>query len=244
MNAPPLPGLDELARARGLSVDQAAALARMLAALAAEPDPPTRIDPGDAVDGHLADSLAGLAVPELAGTARVADLGAGAGFPGLALAVALPGSHVDLVEASARKCAVIERLIAAARLTNARALARRAEELTRTEGRCAYTAVTARALAPLPVLVEYAAPLLGEAGVLVAWKGRRQAGEERAGGRAAAQVGLALSRVIAVTPFAGAHSRHLHVFTKTAPTPERFPRRPGIAVKRPLGQEERAASDG
>ena len=85
------------------------------------------------------------------------------------------------------------------------------------------------------MLVEYAAPLLDEGGVLVAWKGRRQADEERAGERAAGDVGLTLSRVTAVTPFAGAHSRHLHVFTKTSPTPERFPRRAGIAVKRPLG---------
>ena len=230
------PGLDELARGHGLSADQAAALVRTLAALAAEPDPPTKIVAArDALGGHLADSLAGLAVPALRSATRIADLGAGAGFPGLALAIALPSAHVDLVEASARRCAVVERLIAAAGIANARVVSRRAEELAATEGRAAYAAVTARALAALPVLVEYAAPLLGDGGVLVAWKGRRQADEERAGERAAEEMGLTLSRVLAVTPFAGAHSRHLHVFTKTAPTPGRFPRRPGIAVKRPLG---------
>lgn len=233
-----LPGLDALADGYGLASGQAAALARTLAALAREPDPPTTIRSGrDALAGHLADSLVGLVVPELAGAARIADLGAGVGFPGLALAIALPSAQVDLVEGSTRKCAVIERLVAAASISNTRVLPRRAEDLARTDadGRAAYAAVTARALATLPVLVEYAAPLLGEGGVLVAWKGRRQADEERAGERAAGQVGLTCSRVVAVIPFASAHSRHLHVFAKTGPTPERFPRRAGIAVKRPLG---------
>lgn len=232
-----IPGLVELARRYELADEQAAALARTLAALAAEPDPPTTMrSVPDALAGHVADSLAGLAVPELARAARIADLGAGVGFPGLALAIALPSAQVDLVEASRRRCAVIERLIGAAELPNARTLPRRAEDLARAKGgRAAYAAVTARALAPMPVLVEYAAPLLGEQGVLVAWKGRREPVEERTGERAAAEVGLTPARVIAVTPFAGAHSRHLHVFTKTTPTPERFPRRPGIAAKRPLG---------
>lgn len=230
------PGLEALARRHGLSPDQAAALARMLLALATEPAPPTRLRAVDeALGGHLADSLAGLAVAELARASRIADLGAGVGFPGLALAAALPRAQVDLVEATARKCAVIERLIAAAELPNARVLAQRAEELAVSEGRAAYTAVTTRALAALPVLVEYAAPLLRTGGVLVAWKGRRGADEEAAGSRAAVEVGLAPSRVVAVTPFEGAHSRHLHVFTKTAQTPARFPRRAGVALKRPLG---------
>ena len=237
MTAPlDLPALESLGRTHAFSADQVSALARLLAALGSEPDPPTKFtEPGDAVRGHLADSLAGLAVPELVRADRIADIGAGAGFPGLALATALPGSQVDLIEASARRCALIARLIAAAELPNARALARRAEALAAAEGRVAYAAVTARAVASLPVLVEYAAPLLARDGVLVAWKGRRQGAEEGAGERAAAQVGLAPARVLAVTPFAGAHSRHLHVFIKTAETPASFPRRPGIAVKRPLG---------
>jgi 16S rRNA (guanine527-N7)-methyltransferase len=92
----------------------------------------------------------------------------------------------------------------------------------------------ARAVAPLPVLVEYAAPLLRVGGTFVAWKGAREPDVERAGEEAAAQVGLRLGEILKVTPFEGAHSRHLHVFEKTGPTPERFPRRPGMAAKRPL----------
>ena len=125
----------------------------------------------------MADSLSGLEVPSLAAARRIADLGAGAGFPGLVLAVALPTARVDLIESSRRKAAVIDRLIQAARIENARSVVARAEEWARLApslggGREAYDAVTARAVASLPVLVEYAAPLLRVSGVLVAWKGR------------------------------------------------------------------------
>jgi 16S rRNA (guanine527-N7)-methyltransferase len=168
-------------------------------------------------------------VPELRSAARVADLGSGAGFPGLPLAVALPA--VDLVEATARKCEVISRLAEAAGLRNARAIASRVEEL----GRSDYPAVTARALAPLSVLVEYAAPLLNDEGVLVAWKGALDPGEWDAGSRAGARVGMELERELPVDPFPGARSRRLVVARKVAETPPELPRRPGMARKRPLG---------
>jgi 16S rRNA (guanine527-N7)-methyltransferase len=95
--------------------------------------------------------------------------------------------------------------------------------------------VTARAVAGLPVLVEYAAPLLRLSGMLVAWKGARDPAEEELGRAAADEVGLALADVLRVEPFEGARNRHLHLYRKVAPTPGRFPRRPGMAAKRPLG---------
>jgi len=197
-------------------------------------------EPAEALDAHVADSLSGLAVSDLSRARRIADVGAGAGFPGLALAIALPGARVDLIEAAGRKTAVIGRLAQAAELPNARAIAARAEDWARTPaalggGGSAYDAVVARAVAALPVLVEYAAPLLREGGVLVAWKGARSEEEEAGGAAAAAAVGLAPEEVMRVEPFEGARDRHLHVFRKVAPTPERFPRRAGMAVKRPLG---------
>lgn len=187
------------------------------------------------MDLHLADGLSGLEVEELAAAGRIADVGAGAGFPGLALATALPGARVDLIESTARKCEVISRLADAAGLGNARAVAARAEEWAAVEGAGAYDAVTARALAPLAVLVEYAAPLLREGGILVAWKGARDAGEETAAAEAASRLGMERCEVRRVEPFEGARARHLHVFRKVAPTPEGFPRRAGAARKRPLG---------
>ena len=176
---------------------------------------------------------------QLARARRIADVGAGAGFPGLVLAVALPGARVDLIESAGRKTAVITRLAQAARIDNARAVTTRAEDWAGRPaalggGALAYDAVTARAVAALPVLVEYAAPLLRDEGVLVAWKGARDPDEERRGGEAARQLGLEGAEPRRVEPFEGARDRHLHVYRKIAPTPERFPRRPGMAAKRPL----------
>ena len=213
----------------------------MLEALAAEPDPHTTVsEPEAALEAHVADSLSGLEVKELARARRIADLGAGAGFPGLALAVALPGARVDLIESAGRKTAVIDRLAQAARLSNARAVTARAEEWAATPaaaggGGEAYDAVVARAVGALAVLVEYAAPLLVADGVFVAWKGARDREEEERGARAAERLGLEVRDVLRVEPFEGARDRHLHVFRKIAPTPPGFPRRAGRAAKRPLG---------
>ena len=197
-------------------------------------------EPERAREVHVADSLSGLEVGALARARRIADVGAGAGFPGLVLAIALPAARVDLIESAGRKAAVIDRLIQAARVSNARSVVARAEDWARLAaplggGREAYDAVTARAVAALPVLVEYAAPLLRDGGVLVAWKGARSSEEEGQGKAAADELGMALEDVLRVEPFPGARDRHLHVYRKTAPTPERFPRRAGMAVKRPLG---------
>jgi 16S rRNA (guanine527-N7)-methyltransferase len=216
-------------------------LERLLEALAKEPDPHTTIsDPAAAVEAHVADSLSGLEVEDLRAASRIADIGAGAGFPGLVLAIALPSASVDLIESARRKAAVIDRLRQAADIENARSIAARAEDWARTPpalggGGERYDVVTARAVAPLAVLVEYAAPLLRPTGVLVAWKGARDRAEEGLGREAADVVGMALEEVLRVEPFAGARNRHLHVYRKMAPTPERFPRRAGMAAKRPLG---------
>jgi 16S rRNA (guanine527-N7)-methyltransferase len=176
-----------------------------------------------------------LELSELRQAGRVADIGSGAGFPGLPLAIALPHARVDLVESARRKCEVIERLAGAAGLRNARAIPARAEEWARGEGSEAYDAVTVRAVATLAVLVEYAAPLLATGGALVAWKGGRDEAEEGAGRAAASQLGLQAGEVLPVRPFKGARQRHLHVYLKAKETPPNFPRRPGMATKRPLG---------
>ena len=134
---------------------------------------------------------------------------------------------------------MIDRLIQAAELGNARSVTARAEDFARTPaalggGREADDAVTARAVGPLAVLVEYAAPLLREGGVLVAWKGARDSAEEAVGAAAADQVGMAVTDVVPVQPYPASENRHLHVFRKVAPTPPGFPRRAGMARKRPL----------
>ena len=233
--------LDSLVARHRLGAAAGHQIERILEALAAEPDPHTSVsEPHAALEVHVADSLSGLEVSELTGARRIADMGAGAGFPGLILAVALPQAQVDLVESAGRKTAVVDRLIQAGDVSNARSITTRVEELGGVPGalgggREAYDAVTARAVGPLALLVEYASPLLREGGVLVAWKGARDADEESAGAAAATAVGMAAEDVLSVKPFPSSENRHLHVVRKISPTPPGFPRRPGMARKRPLG---------
>ena len=225
--------LAELARAYSLPEEAEAAFRRLLGLLAEDDTAPTTVrEPERAVDVHVADSLSGLELEEVRRARRIADLGAGAGFPGLALAVALPPARVALVESAGRKCAFMERAIEVAGIANAGVVCARAEEWR--GGLRAHDLATARALAPLAVIAEYAAPLLAVGGALVAWKGAREADEERDAAAAAAELGLKATGVRRVTPFRGAEQRHLHVYSKVMETPSRFPRRPGMARKRPL----------
>jgi 16S rRNA (guanine527-N7)-methyltransferase len=184
---------------------------------------------------HVADSLTGLEVAELREAGRIADVGAGAGFPGLALAVALPGARVDLVESVGRKCEFMRRAIEAAGIANADVLNTRSEDLAAAEGREAYDAVTARAVGRLSTLAELASPLLKPNGVLVAWKGKRDEEEERQLLNAAEGLAMRPEQILEVGDRAGSEHRHLHVVRKAGPTPNNLPRNPGIAKKRPKG---------
>jgi 16S rRNA (guanine527-N7)-methyltransferase len=184
---------------------------------------------------HVADSLTGLDVPELRAAERVADVGAGGGFPGLALAVALPRAQIDLIESIGRKCDFMRRAIEAAGIANATALNTRSEDLASTAGRDSYDVVTARAVGRLSTLAELASPLLKPNGVLVAWKGKRDADEEQQLARASESLAMQPESILDVGDRAGSRHRHLHVVRKVGPTPPDLPRRAGIAKKRPRG---------
>jgi 16S rRNA (guanine527-N7)-methyltransferase len=232
--------LAALADHHGLDASALRLLELFVRAVAEEPHAPTAVrDPAEAVDVHVADSLSALPLlgQALGGElpARVADLGSGAGLPGIPLAVARPGTHFDLVDSTERKCSFLTGLVESIRLPNVEVRCARAEELPAQGFRDVYGVVLARAIAPLATLVEYAAPLLVEGGVLIAWKGRRDADEERGGAAAAAQVGLEPAEVRRVSPYEGSAHRHLHLYRKVRPCPPRFPRRPGMARKKPLG---------
>ena len=209
------------------------ALARLLKILQEDPSAPTALrDPAAAVDLHVADALVALELERVRTARRIADLGSGAGFPGLVLAAALPAAAVALVEASGRKSRFLSRAAEAMGLANVEIVDARAESWP--EGLVSRDVVTARAVAALPVLVEYAAPLLAPGGAFVAWKGRRDAAEERDGAAAAAETGLEVAEVRPVEPWDGAEHLHLHLYVKVGSTPNRYPRRPGMASKRPL----------
>lgn len=184
---------------------------------------------------HVADSLTGLEIPELSTAHHIADVGAGAGFPGLALAVALPDAQVDLVESIGRKCAFMIRAIESAGISNATVLNTRSEDLASADGRDSYDIVTARAVGRLSTLAELASPLLKPNGLLIAWKGKRDEEEEKQLAGAAKSLAMRPQQILDVGPRAGSKHRHLHVIKKVGPTPPDLPRRSGMAKKRPKG---------
>jgi len=192
-------------------------------------------EPARAWRVHVVDSLTGLEVSQLAKAEWIADIGSGAGFPGLVLAVALPGAQVDLIESVGRKCEFMRRAIDVAQIPNATVVNARSEEIASGEKRESYEAVTARAVGRLSTLAELASPLLREDGVLVAWKGKRNADEEAQLERAADQLAMRPERILDVGDRAGSKHRHIHVLRKLGPTPNGLPRRPGMAKKRPRG---------
>lgn len=226
MNPEPAAVLDEGARKR---------LQTVLELLAEERASVSSVVDKRAWRVHVVDSLTGLEVGELREAGRIADIGAGAGFPGLVLAVALPTSQVDLIESVGRKCDFIRRAAAEAGIANATVRNLRSEEWATTGGREAYDVVTARAVGRLSTLAELASPLLEPNGVLVAWKGKRNADEERELASASEALAMESERILEVGDRAGSEHRHLHVIRKVAPTPANLPRRPGMAKKRPRG---------
>ena len=218
---------------QGLTSGQQSQLASVLAVVEADEHAPTAIRaPERAMQAHVADSLVALDIEAVSVAGRLADLGSGVGFPGLALAVALPTAEVSLVESQRRKCEFLERARSAGAVMNAQVVCSRAEEWQ--DGVGVTDVVVARALAPQPVVLEYAAPLLRMGGVLVDWRGRRDQASEDAAQQAASILGLHRQEIRRVTPFEQATDRHLHVFVKDTATPPRFPRRAGMARKRPL----------
>jgi len=226
----------DLARRFGLPAPAAARLDRLQAVLTEDRFAP--LGPNERqriLDDHLADSLVALEVEALASAGSVVDVGAGAGLPGLPLAIALPGARFVLVESAGRKCSFISRAAVACELGNVEVVHSRIESWPGGQGR--FDVALVRAVAPLEVVVEYAAPLLPLGGQLIAWRGQRDRGAEARAAQAADALGLLPTEVRQVWPFPEARDRYLHLFLKVMDTPARFPRRPGMARKRPLGRK-------
>jgi 16S rRNA (guanine527-N7)-methyltransferase len=223
--------LDELAQRWALPAAAPEQLMTILELVQTEPTSITTVrDPERGVDLHISDALAGLSVRALREADAIADLGTGGGFPGLALAAALPQTRITLVESVGKKCNFLRRTADAAGLKNIDVVNARAEAWA--DGLGSQDVVTARALGPLNVIVEYAAPLLKHGGSFVAWKGKRDPSAEADGEAAADIVGLDATDLVPVESIAG--DRHLYVYSKVRETPPQFPRREGMARKRPL----------
>lgn len=183
---------------------------------------------------HFLDSLSLLSLPCVAGAQRIVDVGSGAGFPALVLAIALDAEVVAL-ESHRKKCDFIA--MAAGRLSLGNVMVRcaRAEEYGQGEGRQAHDVAISRALAALPVVAEYSVPLLSAGGSMVAMKGSISTEEWTQGESALGILGADALESIRLEPFSGAENRWAYVARKTRPTPADLPRRVGVPAKRPLG---------
>jgi 16S rRNA (guanine527-N7)-methyltransferase len=186
----------------------------------------TAIPRAEAYERHVADALAGLHLVD-ATEGDVVDVGSGTGVPGLVIALVRPGRAVHLVESVQKKAAVLAAIATDLGADNVDVHAERAEDLGRAGGRERYGLAVCRALAPPPVAVELCLPLVRTGGRLVIWAGEADAAALE---HAAQAVGGELERV---EPAPG-DRRSLVVVTKTGPTPQRYPRRAGMAAKRPL----------
>lgn len=225
--------LEGLAERYGLT-EQAVEQLRALAGILERPLAPTSVhEPELVLQRHIADSLIALELAAVHSAKTIVDIGAGAGLPGLPLAIALPQSALFVLESQRRKCAFVEASCAGMGIANVRVVCARAEDWE--EGIGAHDLALTRALAPQPVVLEYAAPLLRVGGTLIDWRGRRDGVEEQAAARAGAELGMELREVRRVEPYRGVRDHHLHEYVKVAATPPRFPRRTGVARKRPLG---------
>ncbi|HEY1687395.1 MAG TPA: 16S rRNA (guanine(527)-N(7))-methyltransferase RsmG [Solirubrobacteraceae bacterium] len=234
MSVEVLDGIARLCTQHRLPAASDRRLLALLEVLERDPLAPTTVRDGRAaLDVHLADSLVALRLDEVRTAKRVVDIGAGAGFPGLPLAIALPHAQIALLESISRKCTFLEVARRAAEVSNARVVRDRAE--TWTDGLRIHDLVTARALAAPATVLEYAAPLLSLGGSLVDWRGSPDEIADRSAAAAAGELGMELVAVHKVQPFSAAREHRLCVYRKVAETPAAFPRRPGVARKRPLG---------
>lgn len=192
------------------------------------------------LDLHIADSLSCLLHDSLHDAGKLVDVGSGAGLPGIPLRLCLPDARMHLVEATGKKTAFLQKAVEHFGLTNTRVINGRVEDLGQdTRYRATYDVATVRAVASLPVLVEYCLPMVKVGGRVVAMKGQPSAAELDQGEKAARILGGALEAVIPVPtlPEAEPRNRCLVVFKKERRTPSIYPRRVGLPCKDPLGKD-------
>jgi 16S rRNA (guanine527-N7)-methyltransferase len=184
---------------------------------------------------HFLDSLSACLVMHGSPLDRVIDVGTGAGFPGLPLKILYPHMHLTLVESIGKKTAFCEHIVAKLGMVQVDIIQMRAEELGRLdEHRERYDWAVARAVAAMPVLLEYLLPLVRVDGSALAMKGESGPAEAQTAEKATQILGGHLRQLQKLTLPGVVEERYLVVVDKVAATPEKYPRRVGIPSKRPL----------
>ncbi|MBC8099357.1 MAG: 16S rRNA (guanine(527)-N(7))-methyltransferase RsmG [Armatimonadetes bacterium] len=192
-------------------------------------------EPDSVIVRHYLDSLSVVkAIPLLPGM-RVMDVGTGAGFPGLPLHIAIPGLDTTLLEATGKKVAFLDHLISLLGLKDIAGLHGRAEEVAhQPQHRASYDVVLARAVARLPILLEYLLPFAKIGGYCIAMKGATAAQELEDSAAALATLGGRLHALESITLPGVTDTHYLVVIEKIAKTPWQYPRSAGLPVKNPL----------
>lgn len=189
-------------------------------------------DPEQLWERHVLDSL--MLLPLLPTQGRWIDLGSGGGFPGIPLAILRPDLHLVLVESTGKKARFLEQAVVRAALPHVTVLADRSETLARNPAyREQFDLSTARALAPLPILIELALPFLRPGGVLLAMKGRRAAEEIEASDHALEELQGEITGFHLYQDSGGEEACVIEI-TKQAPCPADYPRGPGLPAQFPL----------
>jgi 16S rRNA (guanine527-N7)-methyltransferase len=186
---------------------------------------------------HFLDSLSAaplLMRAPVAGKTLI-DVGAGAGFPGMALAIAFPELRVTLLEATGKKVRFLDQVARELPVENATAIHGRAEELAHDrKHRARYDCAVARALAPMRTLVEYALPFVRVGGILIAYKALDAEPETTEAERAIKTLGGRVREIVPVKLADLDDVRRLVVIDKIAPTPSAYPRAGGLPKNKPL----------
>ncbi len=193
-------------------------------------------DPAEAAVKHYCDSLATLRIMDnLPQTGQAVDVGSGAGFPGIPLAIVIPWWHWTLIEAKRKKADFLKDAAHELGLKNVEVVCGRSETLAaRPPMRDRFDLAIGRAIAPIGAVAETLLPLVKPGGIAVAMKGPSDSAISPSAEEALSRLGAGRPKIVEYELPRGMGSRALIVFPKTGPTPDGFPRRPGMAAKRPL----------
>ena len=194
------------------------------------------LDDEEMIDRHFIDSLTVLKTGLIPDTGNLIDVGTGAGFPGLVLAMARPELRVTLLDAQKKRLSFLQAVCEATGTTNTLLVHARAEDgAQKKEMREQFDVATARALAPMNVLSEYLLPFVRKGGCALCWKGPALKDEIESGKRAAYLLGGSLETAVSCQ-VEGREWQHMILpIRKVQFTPKQYPRKAGIPKQNPLG---------